>query len=247
MRDLNDYQAAYLADYGFEGHMVRYRRRCILEWLASVPHTRMLEVGCGVEPLFEHVRDWEQYTVVEPGATFAAEARRRASAHVDRVPTVHESLIESAVDVLRGETFDCIVVSSVLHEVQQPAQLLAAVHALCSEDTRVHLNVPNANSLHNRLAVKMGLIPDIFTRSALAERMQRTTTYDLPRLIDTVHTAGFVVDSSGSYFLKPFTHGQLDAMLQREIVDVRVLDALYDVVADFPDAGAEIYLNVRRV
>ncbi|MEQ1690958.1 MAG: class I SAM-dependent methyltransferase [Gemmatimonas sp.] len=245
MRDIAQYQAAYLADYEFERHMVRFRRRTIMTWLATQPHTHMLEVGCGLEPLFEHVADWQHYTVVEPGAEFAARARQRAPEGRD--VEVHQAYLEDAGALLAGQTFDCIVVSSLLHEVSDPARLLASLRALCTRETRVHVNVPNAASLHNRLAVKMGLIPDIFSRSALAERMQRSTTYDLTRLCGAMESAGFHVETSGSFFLKPFTHAQLKAMLAHQIIDEKVLDALYEVNADFEGLGAEIFVNAVPV
>jgi hypothetical protein len=241
VRDIAEYEAAYRADYGFERHMVRFRRRTILRWLESQPHARILEVGCGLEPLFEHVRDWEHYTIVEPAATFAAHARERTPA--GRSVVVRQELLEEAASALHGQPFDCIVVSSLLHEVTDPHGLLAAVHALCGPATRVHVNVPNAASLHNRIAVHMGLIPDLFTRSALADRMQRTNTYDATRLQATMVSAGFRVESAGSYFLKPFTHGQLEAMLKHGIIDERTLDAMYEVNAEFEGLGAEIFVN----
>jgi hypothetical protein len=62
-----------------------------------------------------------------------------------------------------------------------------------------------------------------------------------------VTQAGFRVESSGSYFLKPFTHEQIQQMIDHAIIDTRVLDAMYDVSGEFPDAGAEIYVDVRKV
>ena len=244
MRDIDRYEAEYLADYGFERQMVRYRRKRVLACVAQYPHQRILEVGCGIEPLFEHVDDWQEYTIVEPGREFAAGARKRVPS--GQAVTVHEMLLEDAREVLAGRNFDFVIVSSLLHEVGDPGRLLAAVRALCAEETVVHLNVPNATSLHNRLAVKMGMIPNVFARSALAERMQRTNTYDAAGLAARVEEAGFRVETSGSYFLKPFTHRQLQRMLDEGIIDERVLDALDHVSDDFPDAGAEIYVNVRK-
>lgn len=244
MRDIDRYQREYLANYGFERHMVRYRRKAVLKSLAQYPHRCMLEVGCGAEPLFEHFDDWDDYTIVEPGGEFAE--RARSLLPVGRNAAVVQSLIEDAGAALAGQRFDFIVLSSLLHEVSDPATLLAAVRALSETETVVHVNVPNARSLHNRLAVKMGLITDIFAQSPLAERMQRTSTFDMARLMERVERSGFRVDSSGSYFLKPFTHGQLQQMLDDEIIDERVLDALFEMSSEYPDAGSELYVNMRK-
>lgn len=243
MRDLDRYQAEYLANYGFERHMVRYRRKLVLERIAEHRHDRILEVGCGLEPLFEHLDDWRSYTIVEPGREFAARASAKIPAGRDVL--VHQGILEDAAVALHGRAFDLIVVSSLLHEVQEPARLLTAVRALCGPDTVVHINVPNARSLHNVLAVKMGLLADVFGRSPLADTMQRTGTFDLAALTDLVATAGFSVVANGTYFLKPFTHGQLQRMLEQQIIDERVLDALFDVVAELPGLGAELYVDVK--
>jgi len=245
MRDIGQYEADYLADDRFEPHMVRYRRRQVLSSLARYPHARILEVGCGMEPLFDFVDDWDEFTIVEPGHEFVRLAREHAAAGRDVV--VVEALIEEASPLLAGRQFDFIVVSSLLHEVRDPSLLLTSIRAQCGAHTVVHFNVPNAKSIHNRLAVRMGLIPDVFAQSEMALKMQRTNTYDLTSLKGRVTEAGFRVESSGSYFLKPFTHEQIQQMLDHRIIDVRILDAMYDVSEEFPEAGAEIYVDVRRV
>ena len=242
MRDLDRYEADYIATYGFERHMVRYRRRQIRECLAWYPHRNILEVGCGLEPLFLHLDEWASYTVVEPGRQFAERARQLAP--LERNVDVHCVRIEDAAAALDGKTFDFIILSSLLHEVADPTGLLAAVRNLCTGGTLVHINVPNARSLHNRIAVKMGLIPDVFAQSLLAERMQRRSTYDLVTLEELTTRSGFHTQSFGSYFLKPFTSQQLQSMLDQGIITEQVLDALFDVNSDFDGLGSEIYLNV---
>jgi 2-polyprenyl-3-methyl-5-hydroxy-6-metoxy-1,4-benzoquinol methylase len=244
VRDLDRYQSDYVASYGFERHMVRYRRRQILGLISQVPHRRILEVGCGLDSLVRHVGDFETFDIVEPASMFAAHARAFTAERGGI--SVHEATLEQAAMRLSGKRFDFIVVSSLIHEVPAPLEVLSAARGLCQDDTIVHVNVPNARSLHNRIAVKMGLIPDLYARSALAEQMQRTSTFDSERLAAVAREAGFAVVSSGSYFLKPFTHGQLHRMLEENIIDERVLDALFDVNDEFTDMGAEIYVNLRK-
>lgn len=244
MRDLDRYQSEYVSTYGFEAQLVRYRRRQVLACMETYPHRHILEVGCGLEPFVQYVNQWDSYTIVEPGSVFATRARELSSSAGQF--TVHEMTIEEATPKLAGQRFDYIIVSSLIHEVRAPLELLTAVLSLCDNDTTVHVNVPNARSLHNRLAVRMGLIPDVFTRSPLADRMQRTNTYDLTSLAALATQAGFTTESSGSYFLKPFTHGQMQQMLDQGIIGKAVLDALFEVNEEFTELGAEIYVNLRR-
>ena len=53
-RDIDKYQAAYVANYGFESVMVRYRRKMLLSRLQSLRPKHIVEVGCGSELLYGH-------------------------------------------------------------------------------------------------------------------------------------------------------------------------------------------------
>jgi SAM-dependent methyltransferase len=244
VRDLSRYQAEYTENNAFESHMVLCRRRQILECLTTIPHQHVLEVSCGLEPLVQHVDEWKTWDIVEPAPEFASRARALITA--GKQLTVHEATIESAAPTLAGRHFDFICVSGLLHEVVDPVPILEAVRGLCGNDSIVHVNVPNARSLHNRIGVLMGVIPDVFTLSPLAHRLQRNRSFDLEALASLVRQSGFEVISSGSYFLKPFTHEQMQKMLDLGIIDRHVLDALYEVNRDLDGLGAEIHVNLKR-
>jgi SAM-dependent methyltransferase len=239
-RDLDDYAQEYARGYiGFERVLVGYRRRKVLERLAAWPHRTILEAGCALEPLFLHATGWEQFCVAEPAHAFAENARAKATANV----RVEELPLEALPP---GERFQFVVLSSLLHEVEDPRALLAAAKAHCEPRGVVHVNVPNARSLHNLLGVEMGVIPDAFARSPLAQSLQRSRTFDLAALKAFAQAGGFEVVASGSYFLKPFTHAQMTRLLEEKIVDERVLDACYSITAKaFEDAGAEIFVDLR--
>lgn len=247
MFDLDDYESQYAAHYSrpsFETTIVRLRRERVLKSVRSHPHRRVLEVGCGLEPLFLAVEDAERFVVVEPAERFVQIARSHAEGR-DGISVI-QGFLESEVASLQGEQFDFIVVSSLLHEVQDPDALLAAVRALCGPETVVHLNVPNVYSFHRLLALEMGLITDLFEQSATEARFQRHTRFDRARLLEMLANAGFRVRESGTYFIKPFTHDQMQAMLDAGVVDQRVIDGLDRMVRHLPDMGCEVFADMVR-
>lgn len=245
MRDIAKYEQDYAAQLGFEKHMVRLRRRAVLEFLGRYPHPSILEVGCGLRPLLADVPQFRSLTICEPAPSFVQEARRQAAGR-DGV-TIVEGFLEEQVEALSQRAYDVIVASSLLHEVSDPERFLAALHRLCGPETVVHINVPNRNSLHVLLGVALGLIQSTAEKSGLAQLYQRTSTFDLDELARRTQAAGFQVLDRGSYFLKPFTHAQMDQLLNSGIVPAGILDALYDVTpTHFPEHGAEIFVNVRR-
>ena len=79
MRDINKYTEEYIKS-DFEEYLVAYRRKKVLEVLNMVSHRRILEIGCGMEPLFKYIPEeqFEEYTVVEPSVSFWRNAMHEA-------------------------------------------------------------------------------------------------------------------------------------------------------------------------
>ncbi len=245
MRDLDKYAEQYVNHSGFEAQMVCFRRRKVLEILAELPHARILEIGCGTDSLFNHLTDFESFVVLEPIESFVETALGQA--HGDPRISILHGFLESRSDQLRSHTFDLVIASSVLHEVEKPTLFLESLNSVCSKRTIAHLNVPNALSLHRLLAVEMGLIKDPFTPSDLARTFQRTSSFDLSSLKELVQSCHFTVLSEGSYFLKPFSNRQMLQLVDHEIVPETFLDALYTIVENqLPELGAEIFVNVKK-
>jgi SAM-dependent methyltransferase len=158
-----DYEGQYALQYSqdqFETVLVEVRRRRVLESILPHHPREVLEVGCGLEPLFSFYQDFERHTIVDPSPAFVGNSRELAAGD-DRVEVI-EGTLEDRAGTLAGRTFDAVVVSSLLHEVPDAPALLAAVHALCDRRTVVHVNVPNVRSFHRLLAVEGGLIGDVF-------------------------------------------------------------------------------------
>lgn len=241
-RDLADYQQRY-AELPFEAIQIQFRKRKTLETLAKYRPRRLLEIGCGLDPIFLHIDDFEQLTVVEPADAFYANALA-ASRTRSNVRVVHGSL-ESQGATLSSMAFDLILLSSLLHEVSDAAGLLRSVSRLCRPATLVHIVVPNARSLHRLLALEMGLIADVHDRSPTQVAMQQSTTFDVDSLTTFVERCGFAVLECGTFFLKPFTHAQMAQCYEAGIVNDQMLEGLYKVGDRFPQHGSEIFMNVR--
>ena len=75
MRDIEDYSKKYIIP-GFEKYKVIYRRRQLLEVIERYKPEKVLEIGCGKEPLFLYASDIH-FTVVEPSDDFYENLRRK--------------------------------------------------------------------------------------------------------------------------------------------------------------------------
>lgn len=242
--DLDKYAADYLAQYDgqhFETVLAAVRRRHVLESVSRYPHRSVLEIGCGLEPLFPLLDDYDEYWIVEPIPECADGARQNpaASTRLHVLDGFFEDVHEAA-----PRDFDFIVVSSLLHEVSDPVRLLTSLRQHCDADSVLHFNVPNVRSFHRLLALEAGLIEDLFEQSNTEKRFQRHTRFDKGTLFQLLEEHGFRIVGSGTYFIKPFTHSQMESVLKHGIVDMRIIDALDRMTTHLPDLGCEIFAEV---
>lgn len=242
MRDIIDYTEKY-RDLGFERYQIYYRRKMILEFIEKYSPKRILEIGCGMDPLFQYIdSEYLLFTVVDPSIEFYQNAVN-LSKHYNNVGVYNEEFSPREEFISNG--YDFIICSSLLHEVENPSKMLSEIADICARRTVVHINVPNAFSLHRLIAYGASMINDVHDFSRRNVSFQQNTVFDLNALMDLARSCGFNIIESGSYFLKPFTHNQMQQAVDNGILDDQVMDGLYETGKILQGYGSEIYLNLR--
>lgn len=242
-RDFGAYERDY-ADHHFEVVQARLRKRMLLELLDREQPRAILEVGCGSDTIANHWTSADLFTVVEPGAGFAAKARDDLAGRVGA--DVVECLLEDAVEALSGRSFDLILLSGLLPEVPDCGGLLRTTRSLCGPHTVVHVNVANAHSVHRLLGLEMGAIGDIHELSATQQKLQQYRTFSLESLKALMAAEGFDAFDSGGYFVKPFTHGQMQWLQDAGFLTDAMLEGLWGLAKHMPEHGSEIFVNARK-
>ena len=244
MRDIADYTQKYYKEPG-EHYQALYRKKLILDVMKKYSHSSILEIGCGLDPLFTHFGDYQKMTVVEPSRDFYENAVE-LSKEKKNVLCLKGFFGEcvKASKLHKGEN-DYIILSSLLHELEDPKEILYDIWKICMKDTVVHINVPNAKSIHRLLAVEMGVIDSIYQLSEQQIDMQRYHVFDIEKLSKMVSDCGFEIIEKGSYYPKFFSGSQMDKILQNNIVSEKIFDGLYGLGKYLNEYGSEIYVNVR--
>jgi SAM-dependent methyltransferase len=239
----DNYIGELAKDSSFEVVLSNARKKQVLNSILSYPHNSILEIGCGLNPLFPFIKYFKNYTIVEPSKEFAEFA-----GNIDkdgRSVLVINGFLEDVISDLSGNTFDFIFLSGVLHQSPQPECLLETLHRLCCRDSIIHINVPNAFSFHRLLAVEMGYIKSIFEMSETNAKLQVNWIFDKYRLIKLVQERGFEVLDFGTYFIKLFTNEQMEKIIASDILKKDVIDGLERMSKYLPDMGCEMFVNLR--
>jgi len=239
-RDIHNYEKVYMQS-DFEEIQVKFRKKEVLKHFKYYNPKTILEIGCGMNPFFVENIEYEKYIVVEPSCKFVENAQKLKK---DRVE-IYQEFLEDFIENNSNSKFDFIILSSLLHEVKNPAIFLEKLKLLCTKNTVIHINVPNSKSMHRILAYEMGIISKLTEFSQNNINLQQNTIFDMNLLVELIEKNGFLSIEQGSYFLKPFSHSQMLQILQNDIIDESVLDGFYNIIKYFPEYGSEIFINMK--
>lgn len=196
----------------------RFHHLCF-EWVNSMlsPTSRILEMGYGegniTRALLSH---GHQVEIVEGAAALVDEARSQLQ---DKV-AVHHSLFS---DFQPTDRYDVILATNVLEHVDDTLATLSSILRWCRDDTKVIVTVPNAESIHRRLAVLMGIQPSIYSLSPRDNLVGHQRVYDFARLSAEVKLAGFEIHDKKGFLLKILPNSILKELPSS------LIDALYDI------------------
>lgn len=248
MRDIERYGSEYVKDElgsKFErDYQVKFRKRKIKELMEGLNHKRILEVSCGMEPFATCVDSFDEYTIVEPNKKFIEHAKEQL---IGKEIMYVEGFFEEQVEALSKRSYDFIIISGLLNEVENPG-LLLKIGAELSEPgkTIIHVNVPNAKSIHKLIAKCGGMIESEYQMSERSILFQQHSVFDMDMLKQLSEENGLSVVDSGSYFIKPFKHNQMQTLIEERIISEEVLEGLYNLERYLPEYGSEIYVNLIK-
>ena len=241
--DIERYWEKYSSLYGFEESLRIYREKNAVSFLESLQSRslRILEIGCGYTPIARAFPTFSSYVAIEPGS-----APHEASSELEKTDervSVKLGRLSDWEDWLIAQNFDAIVATGVLHEVDNPMSFLKSIGKLMGRETQTYLNVPNSQSLHRRLGQMAGLLSSLEQLSPRGLQIEQREVYDAGKLRQQIQTAipEAEIVNEGSFFLKPFSHPQMQSLVATGLLGREGLDALYQISEQFPDLGAELF------
>jgi 2-polyprenyl-3-methyl-5-hydroxy-6-metoxy-1,4-benzoquinol methylase len=177
---------------------------------------RVLEMGFGTGLITrELLAAGVHPEVVEGSGVLCEEARRRHPGLI-----VHQDLFETFKPE-RG--YDCVLALHVIEHVDDPHAMLGMIRSWLAPRGKVIVVAPNCESLHRRLAVKMGLHQHLDDLGPSDHLVGHQRVYSLARMRAEVEKAGFQVASEFGYLLKTVPNSM---MLAYPPQMVRALNAI---------------------
>lgn len=246
-RAIDNYWERYQEIYSFESVLSVFRERKAVEFIQSLgsKSARILEIGFGLRPIYKALSAFGVYTGIEPGLAPFKTILAEASTD-DRIDLRHGFFNEWALE-LRNIEFDAIVSIGVLQDVPEPRHFLQELAPLMGPKTLVYINVPNANSLHRVVGLHSGHLASMEDMSARQTSLEAKNLFTEESLIEIISSSidNVVIRDSGSFFVKPFTHPQMEEIMSRGILGPEVMEGLYLSSGELNGFGAELFVTFQ--
>ena len=205
------------------------------DWLASliIEKDTTLELGYGEGVTANKLHKLgTSYTVLEGSPSIVKKAQADI-VDLDIIPGLFENYSPQTA-------YSKILALHVFEHMDDPIKVAELLKNWLEPQGEVVAIVPNKNSIHRQLALKMGLIKHLDELSARDQVVGHQRVYDLESFTELFTQAGFQVVEQRGFFLKPLSNSQ---MLD---YSPHLLVALNEISSDLPaELGANIALRVK--
>jgi SAM-dependent methyltransferase len=183
---------------------------------------------------------FDDITCVEASEEAIAIARNELG---NKIKFIH-SLFET---VKLPTQYENIVLTHVLEHIDDPVALLKRINnEWLTENGRLFLVCPNANSPSRQIAVKMGLISHNSAITPAEKEHGHRITYSLDTLERDARRAELNVVHRSGIFFKALANFQWDKLLQTDIVSNEYLEGCYQLGQLYPDLCSSVFIMCEK-
>lgn len=209
----------------FDKRLIRFRYQTLKPHLQG---PEGLELGPAEGEMTQFlVSDFENLTVVEGSAELLNQIPD--SPNLNKVHSLFE-------EFLPERKFNSIIMEHILEHVENPVTLLKKVKEWLMPGGRILIGVPNGNSIHRVVAVKMGLLKHPCELNSRDHSLGHRRVYTQETLKVDLQEAGLHVLEMGGVFFKPLSNQQIQDHWTEEMIQ-----GFYELGKDFPENAAELY------
>jgi trans-aconitate methyltransferase len=220
----------FSSEAGFNARLIDYRFAAIRPFVEGAEHC--LELGSADGRMTALLAECVKTLVAVDGSADYVEAVRERLPHVTAICALFEEFSPA-------EPPDVAVLGHVLEHVAEPVALLSRVRSYLASDGSVVVTVPNADSLHRRAGVAMGLLSATTDLNEADLRIGHRRVYTRETLVADVAAAGLEPQHVSGIFLKPLSNAQIEEWTPE------LQDAFFELGKAHPELCAELLVVAR--
>ena len=209
-----------------------------------------LEMGCGggestrfLAPLFEHL------VVLDGSKEFLEDARAKLS-EFDNIEYQY-GLFEEIKEI---EKYDVIIANYIFEHVDSVEDILKVCYRSLKKGGILFITVPNAQALSRQLAVKMGILEDVYVLTENDIKHGHKRIFDRKTggewedayAREYGEKSDFHIIGDGGLYIKEFADFQLKEMVDKEILSRDHFIGMSKLAEDYPEIAGSIYICLEK-
>ena len=198
-----DYHLAPQSDMFIENICQQFELNWVKKHIRS--GDRVLELGFGDGITFRNLSAYCELSVVDGSKLIVNEARKVAQ-EIGSNSSIYESYFEN-FEI--AEKYDLVFASHVLEHVDNPDLIMDKMRTWLKPEGIAIIIVPNAQSIHRRLAVNLGLQPELDTLSKRDLLVGHQRVYTLTQLSALCDKKNWRVREVRGFFMKFLSNSQM--------------------------------------
>jgi len=222
-----------------------YRRRSLIDFLLKDDYPIATEIGCGRSSLFEFWSPTQLAQTIEPLAPLLNNVTGKTLPGVEWHGFQCRAE-EAAANPLIVKS-DLTILSGILHEVENPQELLRSTRDITKPNGLIIVIVTNKLSLHRILGVHRGILQSLDSKTETEIKMQqRHGAYSREELSIELKDAKLELIHISSLFPKLFSHEQMSQLLENKQISMEFLDVMAGLSTELSEFGSELFAIARR-
>ena len=137
-----------------------------------------------------------------------------------------------------------VVMVRALEHVENPTDLLSRMAKWITQNGRIHIIVPNAESLHRRIMIENGELSHLNELRQRDHEIGHFRVYDKETLSREIQQKGLNVAYLSGFFVKPITTEEMARITMNPLHPF--VRACYEAGKLFPDMGTQLYAIVEN-
>ena len=134
------------------------------------------------------------------------------------------------------QTYNTIIMEHILEHVDNPVELMNRAKKWLAPEGRLLIGVPNGNSIHRLVAVKMGLLSHQCELNPRDLAQGHRRVYNRETFVTDILSAGLSVVELGGVFFKPLSNQQIQDHWTEPMIQ-----GFFELGKDFQEYAADLY------
>jgi 2-polyprenyl-3-methyl-5-hydroxy-6-metoxy-1,4-benzoquinol methylase len=239
--DLN----ALVNTYNIDNIYEQYKRFEFIKKISTyveLENSSILEFGSASGQMTEILADrCMKVTAVDGSSEFIKIAQQRVITKNN--VTFHEAYFE---DFKIDEKFDCLIFHHIMEHISDPVSLIKKITPFMKKGAIVAISVPNSHALSRQLAVKMGLLTDVYQLTENDKHHGHYRVYDWSKMEEDIKKGGLSIIGRHGLSFKLFSDKQNIDILNANIIGESQIYGLWKLADDYPNISGAIMIVAKN-